>query len=100
VGATRPRNPEAGIVVNDYRVHAPGQVGGAYRRASETAPDVQLPAPVAGDPWPRPAGRPSGSPRPSRSPATTRNGSCALPSGRCCGTAISPPRAVTTCRRS
>ena len=41
-------NPEAGIIVNDYRVHAPGQVGGAYRQASETAPDGHLPA--AGDP--------------------------------------------------
>ena len=43
-------NPDAGIVVNDYRVHAPGEVGGAYRQASETAPDERLPAPTAGDP--------------------------------------------------
>lgn len=43
-------NPDVGIVVNDYRVHAPGQVGSAYRQASETAPDEQLPAPAAGDP--------------------------------------------------
>jgi hypothetical protein len=43
-------NPDAGIVVNDYRVHAPGEVGGAYRQASETAPDEHLPAPAAGDP--------------------------------------------------
>lgn len=43
-------NPDVGIVVNDYRVHAPGEVGGAYRRASETAPDEQPPAPAAGDP--------------------------------------------------
>jgi hypothetical protein len=43
-------NPDAGIVVNDYRVHAPGEIGGAYRQASETAPDELLPAPTAGDP--------------------------------------------------
>ena len=43
-------NPNAGIIVNDYRVHAPGQVGGAYRQASQTAPDEHLPAPAAGDP--------------------------------------------------
>jgi hypothetical protein len=43
-------NPEAGIIVNDYRVHAPGQVGGAYRQASETVPDGYLPAPAAEDP--------------------------------------------------
>ena len=43
-------NPDVGIVVNDYRVHAPGQVGGAYRQASETAPDEHLSPPVAGDP--------------------------------------------------
>ena len=43
-------NPDAGIVVNDYRVHAPGEVGSAYRQASETAPDEQLAAPTGGDP--------------------------------------------------
>jgi hypothetical protein len=43
-------NPDAGIIVNDYRVHAPGEVGGAYRQASEAAPDAPLPASVAGDP--------------------------------------------------
>jgi hypothetical protein len=43
-------NPDAGIIVNDYRVHAPGQVGGAYRQASQTAPDEHFPASAAGDP--------------------------------------------------
>ena len=45
-------NPDAGIVVNDYRVHAPGEVGGAYRQASETAPDERLPAPQRETPMP------------------------------------------------
>jgi hypothetical protein len=38
-------NPDAGIVVNDYRVHAPGQVGGAYRQASENRPRPAAPGP-------------------------------------------------------
>jgi hypothetical protein len=43
-------NPDAGIVVNDYRVHTPGNVGDAYRRASEAAPDERLPVPAGDDP--------------------------------------------------
>ena len=42
-------NPDAGIVINDCRVHSPGIVGDPYRRASETAHDERLP-PVGGDP--------------------------------------------------
>jgi hypothetical protein len=37
-------SPDAGIVINDYRVHSPSTVGTAYRQASETAPDKRLPA--------------------------------------------------------
>jgi hypothetical protein len=42
-------SPDAGIVVNDYRVHSPGTVGEPYRQATETAPDERIPD-AGGDP--------------------------------------------------